>query len=189
MCEPPSWTPAFAGDMALLSYRQPKNPSNAQHSVPICHSQNLNIDIVMRLIRIYIDLQFRDTHVHEHHNTDARPSPSDREGGSDTASPSSVPARRRLDRPARPRLGVRALKPVTYSLMHLTVAISVAYALTGDWRIALGVGMIEPMVQTVAYMLHEKAWSVGGKGTQAIVRRNANEVAAFDGDLSPTPRT
>ena len=61
----------------------------------------------------------------------------------------------------RSKLGVRALKPVTYSLMHLTVAITVAYVLTGDWRIALGVGIIEPMVQTVAYMLHEKAWSAG----------------------------
>ncbi|RYG28372.1 MAG: DUF2061 domain-containing protein [Burkholderiales bacterium] len=58
---------------------------------------------------------------------------------------------------------MRALKPVTYSIMHLVVAISVAYALTGDWRIALGVGVIEPMVQTVAYMLHEKAWGAGGK--------------------------
>ncbi|MDP3495203.1 MAG: DUF2061 domain-containing protein [Hyphomonadaceae bacterium] len=61
---------------------------------------------------------------------------------------------------ARPRLGIRALKPVTYSLMHLMVAITVAYALTRDWRIALGVGVIEPIVQTVAYILHEKAWSV-----------------------------
>lgn len=124
-----------------------------------------------------------------HSNTGVGPSPSDKEGGPGTASPSSAPVRRRLDRPARPRLGVRALKPVTYSLMHLTVAISVAYALTGDWRIALGVGLIEPMVQTVAYMLHEKAWSVGGKRRRAIITRNANEVAAFDGNLSPTPRT
>lgn len=127
--------------------------------------------------------------MHKHSNTGVGPAPSDREGGSDTASPSSAPVRPRPDRPARPRLGIRALKPVTYSLMHLTVAISVAYALTGDWRIALGVGMIEPMVQTVAYMLHEKAWSVGGNGGQAIVMRNGNEVAAFDGDLSPTRRT
>jgi uncharacterized membrane protein len=43
--------------------------------------------------------------------------------------------------------------------MHLTVAISVACVLTRDWRIAPGVGVIEPKVQTVAYMLHEKAWS------------------------------
>lgn len=50
------------------------------------------------------------------------------------------------------------LKTATYSATHLAVAISVAYAVTGDWRIALGIGLIEPAVQTVAYLLHEKAW-------------------------------
>ena len=59
------------------------------------------------------------------------------------------------------RLRPSAFKPLTYSAMHLSVAIAVAYALTHDWRIALGVGVIEPMVQTVAYMLHERAWSFG----------------------------
>ena len=97
-------------------------------------------------------------HAHPHILSGTGPSPSDRAG--DTASLSSGAARRRL---LRPKLGIRALKPVTYSLMHLTVAIAVAYALTRDWRIALGVGVIEPMVQTVAYMLHEKAWAAGGK--------------------------
>lgn len=56
---------------------------------------------------------------------------------------------------------ITAFKPLTYSAMHLVVAVSVAYALTGDWRIALGVGIIEPMVQTVAYVFHEKAWAFG----------------------------
>lgn len=55
------------------------------------------------------------------------------------------------------------LKPFTYSIMHLVVAVSVAFALTRDWRIALGVGIIEPMVQTVAYTLHEAAWARGLK--------------------------
>lgn len=50
-------------------------------------------------------------------------------------------------------------KTLSYALMHLTVAIAVAYALTGDWTIALGVGIIEPLVQTVAYSLHERLWS------------------------------
>ncbi len=63
----------------------------------------------------------------------------------------------------RQKLQITALKPVTYSLMHLCVAIMVAWVLTRDWRIALGVGVIEPMVQTVAYMLHEKAWSFTGR--------------------------
>lgn len=59
------------------------------------------------------------------------------------------------------------LKPLTYSVMHLLVAVSVAYALTRDWRIALGVGIIEPMVQTVAYTLHEAAWAKGLKKKRA----------------------
>ena len=61
-----------------------------------------------------------------------------------------------------PAFRATSLKPLTYSAMHLCVAVTVAYVLTRDWRIALGVGVIEPMVQTVAYMLHEKAWSARG---------------------------
>jgi uncharacterized membrane protein len=51
-----------------------------------------------------------------------------------------------------------AAKTATYSLMHLTVAIAVAYALTRDWRIALAVGMIEPIFQTAAFAVHERLW-------------------------------
>ena len=58
----------------------------------------------------------------------------------------------------------RALKPVTYSIMHFLVAVGVAFALTRDWRIALGVGLIEPLVQTIAYTLHEAAWERRLKG-------------------------
>ncbi|MEZ5936922.1 MAG: DUF2061 domain-containing protein [Hyphomonadaceae bacterium] len=49
-------------------------------------------------------------------------------------------------------------KTLTYSMMHLGVAVTVAFALTRDWRVALGVGMIEPMVQTIAYTVHERVW-------------------------------
>jgi len=50
-------------------------------------------------------------------------------------------------------------KTASYSLMHLMVAIGVAYALTGDLRAALAIGLIEPLVQTVAYSFHERAWA------------------------------
>ncbi|MEQ8227979.1 MAG: DUF2061 domain-containing protein [Rhodospirillales bacterium] len=53
----------------------------------------------------------------------------------------------------------KLIKTGTYSVMHLVVAVTVAYALTRDWQIALGVGIIEPMVQTVAYTFHESVWS------------------------------
>lgn len=42
--------------------------------------------------------------------------------------------------------------------MHLSVAVTVAFVLTGDWRAALAIGLIEPFVQTFAYSFHEKAW-------------------------------
>lgn len=53
-----------------------------------------------------------------------------------------------------------ALKTGSYSVMHLTVAIAVTYAITQDWRAALAVGLIEPAVQTVAYyVVHDRVWA------------------------------
>ena len=52
-----------------------------------------------------------------------------------------------------------ALKTGSYSIMHLTVAIAVTYAITQDWRAALAVGLIEPAVQTVAYVVHDRVWA------------------------------
>lgn len=52
-----------------------------------------------------------------------------------------------------------AKKTFSYSMMHLVVAITVAYALTRDWRAALAIGMIEPIFQTIAFALHERAWA------------------------------
>ena len=51
-----------------------------------------------------------------------------------------------------------ALKIASYGVMHLIVAIAVAYALTRDWRIALAVGIAEPIVQTIAYSIHDRVW-------------------------------
>ena len=51
------------------------------------------------------------------------------------------------------------LKTLTYGLMHLIVAIAVAFALTRNWHAALAIGLIEPFVQTFAYTVHGKLWS------------------------------
>ncbi len=51
------------------------------------------------------------------------------------------------------------MKTVTYGLMHLVVAITVAYALTRDWRAALAIGIVEPIVQTFAFAAHERVWA------------------------------
>lgn len=55
------------------------------------------------------------------------------------------------------------MKTVTYGLMHFCVAVVVAYIVTGNWAAALGVGLLEPAVQTVFYNLHERAWAKGAR--------------------------
>ncbi|WP_312161073.1 DUF2061 domain-containing protein [Phenylobacterium sp.] len=68
-----------------------------------------------------------------------------------------------------------AKKTLSYSLMHLTVAIAVAYALTRDWRAALAIGMIEPIFQTMAFAVHERVWArIGANGTSAPGARSAS---------------
>lgn len=62
-----------------------------------------------------------------------------------------------------------AKKTLSYSVMHLTVAITVAHALTQDWRAALAIGMIEPIFQTMAFAIHEKVWArIGAKGSSGL---------------------
>lgn len=62
-----------------------------------------------------------------------------------------------------------AKKTLSYSVMHLTVAITVAYALTQDWRAALAIGLIEPIFQTMAFAIHEKVWArIGERGSSSM---------------------
>lgn len=49
-------------------------------------------------------------------------------------------------------------KTLSYGTIHVMVASTVAYALTGNWAIALGIGLLEPVVQTLVFPLHEYIW-------------------------------
>ncbi|ESQ77970.1 DUF2061 domain-containing protein [Asticcacaulis sp. YBE204] len=49
-------------------------------------------------------------------------------------------------------------KTLSYGTIHVAVASTVAYVLTGNWAIALGIGLLEPMVQTLVFPLHEYIW-------------------------------
>jgi uncharacterized membrane protein len=73
-----------------------------------------------------------------------------------------------------------AKKTFTWSLTHLVVAVAVAFALTRDWRAALAIGMVEPIFQTLAFALHERAWRraelrAGARGTAGLRARSAVE--------------
>lgn len=68
-----------------------------------------------------------------------------------------------------PCLKITCLKTGSYALMHLVVAICVAYALTRDWKAALAIGLIEPFVQTIAFYFHDRAWSRSTGGSEEPV--------------------
>ena len=50
-------------------------------------------------------------------------------------------------------------KTASYYVVHVVVAILVAYAVTGDWLVALTLSLLEPSVQAVAYFVHDKVWA------------------------------
>lgn len=49
-------------------------------------------------------------------------------------------------------------KTLSYGSMHVVVAVLVAYAITGDFIQSLGIGLIEPIVQTGVFAVHEMVW-------------------------------
>lgn len=50
------------------------------------------------------------------------------------------------------------LKTFTFALVHISVAFTVVYLLTGSALAGGVVALIEPACNTVAYYFHEKVW-------------------------------
>ena len=50
------------------------------------------------------------------------------------------------------------IKTMTFACVHFSVAFAVTYLLTGSWVLGGLIALVEPMVNTVAYFFHEKAW-------------------------------
>ncbi len=76
------------------------------------------------------------------------------------------------------------LKTGTYGAMHLAVAVAVAFAVSGSWAIALGIGLVEPLVQTIFYHLHERLWGRARPGAQSDISA-ATRLAAAAGSSAP----
>lgn len=74
------------------------------------------------------------------------------------------------------------LKTSTYAIMHMGVAIAVAYVLSGSWEIALAIGTVEPIVQTVFFFFHERFWHKFGS------RRQAHTHNAVTDSTNPLPK-
>ena len=48
------------------------------------------------------------------------------------------------------------IKTITFAILHFSVAFSVAYILTGSIGISSAVALVEPIVNTVVLLFHEK---------------------------------
>ena len=50
-------------------------------------------------------------------------------------------------------------KTVTFALVHISVAFSVAYLVSGSLLVGGAIALIEPIVNTLAYHVHERVWN------------------------------
>ena len=49
-------------------------------------------------------------------------------------------------------------KTFTFGLVHMAVAFTVAYMMTGSLLVGGAIALVEPLVNTIAYFFHEKYW-------------------------------
>lgn len=81
-------------------------------------------------------------------------------------------------------------KTLSFTLLHLLVGFSVAYALTGSVAIAGGIALIEPMVNAVVFFFHERAWQRSeGRGALSDDRRPPRVVQSVLGLKFPAVST
>lgn len=50
------------------------------------------------------------------------------------------------------------LKTISYGITHITVATLVAFALTGNLIAAITIGLVEPIIQTGVFAIHDYIW-------------------------------
>jgi uncharacterized membrane protein len=72
-----------------------------------------------------------------------------------------------------PTMSIDLIKTFTYLAIHLTVAFTIGYLLTGSLEIAGMITLIEPCANAVAFFFHEKVW-------KRILARRARRLAVSD---------
>lgn len=62
-------------------------------------------------------------------------------------------------------------KTFSYYIMHISVAMIVAYFVTGNIWMALTLSMLEPTVQAFAFFFHEKVWAAKDHRISALAEK------------------
>jgi uncharacterized membrane protein len=50
------------------------------------------------------------------------------------------------------------LKTFTFTAMHITIAFTVVYLMTGSVMVGGAVALVEPLCNSVGYFFHERIW-------------------------------
>lgn len=62
----------------------------------------------------------------------------------------------------------RTKKTLSFAVVHFSVAFSISWLLTGSVVIAGALAMLEPLVNTVAFYLHDVYWSKKEKALATV---------------------
>jgi uncharacterized membrane protein len=62
-------------------------------------------------------------------------------------------------------------KTITFAITHMSVAFAVGWAMTGSAALGGALALVEPLVNTVAYFLHEKVWDRVRASSRALATR------------------
>jgi len=59
-------------------------------------------------------------------------------------------------------------KTFSFGLIHMSVAFSVAYMMTGSLAVGGAIALVEPAINMVAYFFHERFWDRNQNTASAI---------------------
>lgn len=68
------------------------------------------------------------------------------------------------------------IKTISFAIIHMSVAFSVGYVMTGDIMVGSALALVEPMVNTIAYYFHEKAWQHRAQIKSYIARQRTGAI-------------
>lgn len=63
-------------------------------------------------------------------------------------------------------------KTLSFGVMHIGIAFAVVWLMTGDMLIGGAVALVEPVVNTFAYHIHERLWA-GRRGSESAITEGA----------------
>lgn len=56
------------------------------------------------------------------------------------------------------------VKTASFGALHFAVGFGVSYAFTGSIVLAGGIALVEPLINTLVFYVHERAWNRVGTG-------------------------